>query len=40
MTSEQVARLKGWMFAMFSVGIACFYIAYQYTIPAKGTVKE
>jgi len=36
MTPEQVTRLKGWMFAMFGAGIACFYMAYQYTIQPVG----
>jgi hypothetical protein len=36
MTPEQVTKLKGWMFAMFGAGIACFYFAYQYTIQPVG----
>jgi hypothetical protein len=36
MTPEQVTRLKGWMFAMCSSGIACFFFAYQYTIQPVG----
>jgi hypothetical protein len=36
LTPEQVTRLKGWMFALFAAGIACFIMAYQYTIQPEG----
>jgi len=31
MTPEQVTKLKSWAIALFGGGIACFYMAYQYT---------
>jgi hypothetical protein len=36
MTPEQVTKLRGWMFAMIGGGIACFYMAYEYTIQPVG----
>jgi hypothetical protein len=36
MTTEQVTRLKGWMFAMFGAGIASLITAYQYTVQPTG----
>ena len=36
MTPEQVTKLKSWAIALFSGGIACFYMAYQYALPVKG----
>jgi peptidoglycan/LPS O-acetylase OafA/YrhL len=36
MTPEQVTRLKGWTYALFGGGIACFFTAYQYAQPVVG----
>jgi hypothetical protein len=36
MTPEQVTKLKSWAIALFSGGIACLYMAYQYTIQPVG----
>lgn len=36
MTPEQVTRLKGWTYALFGAGIACFVMAYQYAQPVVG----
>ena len=33
MTSEQVTKRMGWMYAMIGGGIACLYMAYDYAKP-------
>ena len=36
MTPEQVTKRTGWVYALAGAGIACFFMAYQYTIPPTG----
>ena len=36
MTPEQATKRAAYMYAMVGAGIACFYMAYQYTIPPTG----
>jgi hypothetical protein len=36
MTPEQATKRAAYMYAMIGAGIACLYMAYQYTIPPTG----
>jgi hypothetical protein len=36
MTPEQVTKRTSWVYALAGAGIACFFMAYQYTIPPTG----
>jgi hypothetical protein len=36
MTPEQVTKRTGWVYALAGASIACFFMAYQYTIPPSG----
>ena len=36
MTPEQVTKRTSWVYALVGAGIACFFMAYQYTIPPTG----